>query len=273
MPRRDVRPTFVLVHGAHSNSWSWSPLLQELALLGHRGLAVDLPGHGLGGYFPVSYQAPQDLRSFTAQASPLSSITLQDNVDHVVAAVRRVAEFGPVILVGTSGGGATISGVGNTVPDLLDGIVYISAWCCVELPSVAAYLETLGIHDVAAAMVNWRSADPGQLTMMKRNLMADATDNQFRACLNLLEPADSAQVFTTDCRVRADTWGRIPRTYIRFSHDRAIPLAMQNRMIAEADALTPGNPFVVHTIDTTHLGACLHAARIAGILAGSSPVG
>lgn len=264
----------MLVHGAHGNSSTWSALLRELALLGHRGLAVDLPGHGLDAGFPLSYQAPQDIEAFITQPSPLASITLADNVTHVVDTVRRVGRFGPVILVGTSGGGATISGVGNSVPHLLAGIVYISAWCCVELPSIAAYLEILGHHDVAATMVNWRSADPDQLAALKHGLMADATDDQFLACLNLLEPAESPQVITADSRVRAATWGRIPRTYIRLSQDRAIPPDMQDRMIAEADALTPQNPFVVHTVEASHLGACLHAAEIAAILdtlSGSEP--
>ncbi|GAA0441554.1 alpha/beta fold hydrolase [Streptomyces stramineus] len=264
--RRDGRPTFVLVHGVHSSSYAWSPVLQRLALLGHRALAVDLPGHGPNAGFPLSYQAPQDLEAFSAQPSPLAGVSLQDNVTHVVEAVRRVAEYGPVILVGTSGGGATISGVGNTVPDLISRIVYVSAWCCVELPSVADYLATLGHRDIASAMVNWRSADPQFLLMTKEALMADATDEQFRAFLNILEPADSARVLTDDARVRADTWGRIPRAYIRFSLDRAIPLAMQDRMIAEADALTPENPFQVHTVDTSHVGVQLRPGEIAEIL-------
>ncbi|MGS2809765.1 alpha/beta hydrolase [Nocardia sp. MW-W600-9] len=262
----EVRPTFVLVHGAHGNAASWSALLRELALLGHRALAVDLPGHGLDAHFPLAYQAPQDLDAFASQPSPLASITLEDNVTHVIDAVRRVHEHGPVVLVGTSGGGATISGVGNAAPELLAGIVYVSAWCCVELPSVAAYLAALGHHGVAETMVNWRSADPGLLAALKQGLMADATDDQFRACLNMLEPADSAQVLTADSRVQAATWGQIPRTYIRLSQDRAIPLDMQDRMIAEADALTPHNPFTVHTVETSHLGVGLHAAQIAAIL-------
>ncbi|MGX8909821.1 alpha/beta fold hydrolase [Streptomyces netropsis] len=264
--RRDGRPTFVLVHGAHSSSYAWSPVLQRLALLGHRALAVDLPGHGMDACFPLSYQAPQDLEAFSAQPSPLAGVTLEDNVAHVVEAVRQVAEYGPVILVGTSGGGATISGVGNTVPDLIGRIVYVSAWCCVQLPSVADYLATLGIRDVASSLVNWRSADPRFLLMTKEALAADATDEQFRACLNILEPADSARVLTADSRVRADAWGRIPRTYVRFSLDRAIPLALQDRMIAEADALTPENPFQVHTVDTSHIGVQLRPGEIAKIL-------
>ncbi|MGW5437039.1 alpha/beta fold hydrolase [Nocardia asteroides] len=85
----------------------------------------------------------------TALPSPLASITLEDNVTHVIETIRRVREFGPVVLVGTSGGGATISVVGNRVPELIAGIVYVSGGCCVELPGVAAYLANLG-HQLSA---------------------------------------------------------------------------------------------------------------------------
>jgi pimeloyl-ACP methyl ester carboxylesterase len=40
-------PTFVLVHGSGSSSFIWASVQRELALLGHRSYAVDLPGHGL----------------------------------------------------------------------------------------------------------------------------------------------------------------------------------------------------------------------------------
>ncbi|MFY0581780.1 alpha/beta fold hydrolase [Cystobacter fuscus] len=60
--REKGQPTFVFVHGAGSNSFSWAPLLRELTLLGHRTLAVDLPGHGFDAQFPISYQAPRTWR-------------------------------------------------------------------------------------------------------------------------------------------------------------------------------------------------------------------
>ena len=53
--------TFVLVHGAFANSFSFAPLQAELALLGHRSAAVDLPGHGFEATYPAAYQAPVDL--------------------------------------------------------------------------------------------------------------------------------------------------------------------------------------------------------------------
>ncbi len=67
--RKNGQPTYVFVHGAGSNSFSWAPLLRELALLGHRTLAVDLPGHGFDAQFPISYQAPQDLEAFATEPS------------------------------------------------------------------------------------------------------------------------------------------------------------------------------------------------------------
>ncbi|MFI5500873.1 alpha/beta fold hydrolase [Nocardia asteroides] len=137
---RDDRPTFVLVHGAHGSASSWSALLRELALLGHRGLAVDLPGHGLDAHFPLAYQAPQDLDALTTEPSPLTSFTLEDNASHVIETIRRVGEFGPVVLVGTSGGGATISVVGNRVPELLAGMDSSHLGVCLHAAQIAAIL-------------------------------------------------------------------------------------------------------------------------------------
>jgi hypothetical protein len=41
---------------------------------------------------------------------------------------------------------------------------------------------------------------------------------------------------------------------------------MQDRLIAEADALTPADPYAVHTLDTTHVGFVFRAAEVAAIL-------
>ena len=91
----------MLVHGVCSNSLMWAPVQRELALLGHRSFAVDLPGHGFDAQYPAAYQAPQDLDAWAAEPSKLAGITLQDNVDMVVDVVRRVAEHGPVVLAST----------------------------------------------------------------------------------------------------------------------------------------------------------------------------
>ncbi|MEU4232296.1 alpha/beta hydrolase [Nonomuraea sp. NPDC026600] len=278
----DAAPTFVLVHGSGSSSFMWAPIQRELALLGHRSFAVDLPGHGLDAQFPAAYQAPQDLDAWASEPSTLAGVTLQDNVDMVVDVVRRVAEHGPVVLVGASLGGTAITGVGNTIPELVDRLVYISAWSCVQRANPIEYmpepefatnllapLAALNIGDPAQLGVgraNYRTADPALLAGLKAALMADVTDDQFRAFLNILQPDESIAVMMSDARVHADTWGTIARTYIRLTGDLSLPVAMQDRLIAEADALTPDNPYDVHTLDTSHVGFLFRAAEVAAIL-------
>ncbi|MEU5868788.1 hypothetical protein ABZ815_47005 [Nonomuraea sp. NPDC047529] len=96
--------------------------------------------------------------------------------------------------------------------------------------------------------------------------MADVSDEQFRAFLNILQPDESIAVMTADARVDAGTWGTIARAYIRLTGDRSLPVAMQDRLIAEADALTPGNPYDVHTLDTSHAGFVFRADEVAALL-------
>ena len=44
----------------------------------------------------------------------------------------------------------------------------------------------------------------------------------------------------------------MPRAFIRCTGDRAIPIAVQDKMIADADAFTPGNAFVQKTLAASH---------------------
>jgi len=282
--RRDGDITFVLVHGSGSNSFMWAPVQRELALLGHRSFAVDLPGHGFDAQYPAAYQAPQNVEAWSSQPSTLAGVTLQDNIDMVVDVVRRLEEHGPVVLVGASLGGTTITGVANTVPDLVNRLVYISAWSCVERNSPIEYmgepefegnllapLAALNVGDpgeLGVGRANYRTADPTMLTALKAAIMADGTDEQFLAFLNILQPDESLAVMMGDARGHVDTWGTIPRTYIRLTQDRSLPVAMQDRLIAESDALTPGNPFEVHSLETSHTGFLLEPATTAAILDG-----
>ncbi|TQL79426.1 alpha-beta hydrolase superfamily lysophospholipase [Stackebrandtia endophytica] len=276
--------TFVLVHGSGSNSFMWAPIQRELALRGRRSFAVDLPGHGFDAQYSAAYQAPQDLDAWASQPSTLAGVTLQDNVDMVVDVVRRLADHGPVVLVGASLGGTTVTGVANVVPDLVSRLVYISAWSCVERSSPVEYmgepefdgnllapLAGLNVGDpgeLGVGRANYRSGDPEMLAALKAAIMADGTDEQFLAFLNILQPDESLAVMTADSRGVAETWGTVPRTYIRLTRDRSLPVAMQDRLIAESDALTPDNRFEVHSLDTSHTGFLLDPEATAGILDG-----
>ncbi|MFE7601991.1 alpha/beta hydrolase [Streptomyces sp. NPDC057494] len=270
--RADSRPTFVLVHGGSSNARAWGPLQNELALLGHRSLAVDLPGHGDLADTPAAYyRQPQDVTALAAAPSALRGVTLHDNVRRVVDALRRLAPSGQTVLVGNSLGGLTISAVANAAPELLDRVVYLSALCLSDpgmldtawdvvddnlLDAAVARIAVPGVREPGVVRLNWLAAhaDPDVFAALKAAIMADSTDHQFRLLLDSLDPDETYSAMEPGALVRADAWGRVPHTYVRLSADRSLPLAVQDHMIRAADALTPHHPFDVHTLAASHVG-------------------
>ncbi|MFH8385523.1 alpha/beta fold hydrolase [Kitasatospora sp. NPDC018058] len=267
-PRRGA-PTFVLVHGSGSNSFYWQPLSRELGLRGHRAIAVDLPGHGLGAYLPESYQCPQDLERLRTEPSPMSKVTLGDFAAHVIGVVRQARRNGPVVLVGGSLGGATLNAVANQVPELVAHLVYASAFCPTEHPSVLQLMMTpeaatssmskipavQTAPELGVSRVNWRSGDPAFFAIVKEAIAADRPDAEVRALMNILEPDESAAVGASeDARGLPTKWGRVPRTFVRYTQDRTIPLPLQDLMIREADDVTPHNRFRVRSLSAPHAG-------------------
>lgn len=81
------------------------------------------------------------------------------------------------------------------------------------------------------------------------------------------QPDENLDVGTSPDRAQATTWGRIPKTYVRLAADASLPLAVQDRMIREADALTPDNPFDVRTLEGSHLHWLVHPKPAAELLA------
>ncbi|MFD5529320.1 alpha/beta hydrolase [Streptomyces virginiae] len=278
-------PTFVLVHGAFANSFSFAPLQAELGLLGHRSAAVDLPGHGFEATYQRAYQAPQDPEVLAAAPGSIRGVTLADNAKHLIGILERAKQNGPVILVAHSRGGITATAAANARPDLIDRIVYVAAWAPVDLEVGAYYAEpemaTVDAASLSLALagnpaelgllrVNFRTADPAALAAFKAAFLADGTDEEFLTFLNTFQPDENLDVGTSEDRAQAATWGTIPKTFVRLADDASLPLAMQDRLIREGDALAPDNPYDVRTLTGSHLKWLVDpapAARVLGELA------
>ncbi|MFD8499981.1 alpha/beta hydrolase [Amycolatopsis sp. NPDC059657] len=276
-----MNPTYVFVHGSGSSARAWSTVQQELTLRGHRTIAVDLPGRGAG--FSQAYH-DQDLETFATEPSALADVTAGQTIGHVIDVVRRVHEHGPVILAAHSFGGLVITAVANAVPDLVSHLVYIAAQCPVrsaaaEYPAGPSWASSELLPAVLPITVgnpaelgfirlNWRGADKATLERLRAAVCAELTPQQYLGFIAYSQPdeifwqADPAW----DHRVDKATWGTIPHTFVRTTLDRAMPLAAQDLYITEADALTPANPFAVHSIPSSHTGFFREPTALADIL-------
>lgn len=264
--------TFVLVHGAFCSAASWSPAVRALALRGHRALAVDLPGHGFSAAVPTAPDSP----------SGIAGTGTADDVAAVTAVVERAAEHGPVVLVGHSRGGLAVTAVANAVPDRLERTVHVAAWCpSAPVAEYAASPEAAGsLLDplvgrllaadpavLGALRVRWQGLDDTLLDGLQAALLTDGTRAELLSYLAAMDADEALAIDDGLVRADPDRWGRVPHTYVRLARDRALPVALQDRFVADADART-AEPFTVHTLDTTHAGVQLHPAGLVDVLTG-----
>ncbi|MFK0250941.1 alpha/beta fold hydrolase [Amycolatopsis azurea] len=274
-------PTFVFVHGSGSSAHAWSATQREMAARGHRTLALDLPGRGAG--FTQAYHE-QDLETFAAEPSAASGLTADDFTGEVVDAVQRVRHHGPVVLVAHSFGGLPVTAAANAIPELIDRVVYVAAQCPVErhpgeYPALPEWSSSDVFGAVAPLMIgdparqgfvrtNWRGADRARRVALRDAIAGELTEEEF---LRVVVTSQPDEVFwptdpTWDSRADKDSWGRIPRTFVKLTKDRSMPLAAQELYIAEADALTPDNPFDVRELESSHAGFFPKPGPLAGIL-------
>ncbi|SAK98748.1 esterase [Caballeronia temeraria] len=280
--RRDSRLTFVFVHGAWHGGWCWSNVISLLARQGVQGITLDLPGHGLSAQFPAAYApgAP-NAGGLSTEISPLASISLADYRDHVLAIIRGLVSEGrgPVVLVGHSLGGVTLNAVAEAEPSLVKKLVYLTAFVPVAEPTVLDYLQQPNFvgsglpplfygdpSKLGAARINPNSGDATYVARVRDALYSDVPPSVLSATLNMLTPDEPIRGLSDPATVSPGHWGTVPRTFIRCTRDNAIPLAAQDQMIAEANRLTPYNPFRVETLDSSHSSFLSRPAELADLL-------
>ena len=99
--------TFVLVHGAWHGAWAYDALVDELEQIGHKVIAVDLPGHGL-------------------DSTPVGDVTLDSYAQKIISVIDAIET--DVILVGHSMGGIAVSQAAEARPERLAHLVLIAAF-------------------------------------------------------------------------------------------------------------------------------------------------
>ncbi|GAA1021706.1 alpha/beta fold hydrolase [Acrocarpospora pleiomorpha] len=266
----------VLIHGAWHGAGHLVALCKELTARGHRVLALDLVGHGTRARFPASYLT-RDVAALRTEPSPLADLSLDDVAADVVATLRRFAA--PPVVAAHSMGGAVATRVAELAPELVAGLVYVTAFVPTSLGPAGAYLALpeaktalgggLYLGDpaaVGAVRIDPRSTDPAYQDELHAAYFTDLDRPGFLAMAASLTPDQPMSFLTTPTGATAERWGSVPRTYIRTLRDRALPVALQDVMIRHADELAPATAFTQATLDAGHAVFAGSPAEVADII-------
>jgi pimeloyl-ACP methyl ester carboxylesterase len=275
--------TIVLVHGAWHSSWQWAATQRALARYGATSLALDLPGHGFDAPLPSGYLQPGQ-PGLDTEKSELAAVTMQDSADAILTALRNARRYRTVVLVGHSAGGGPVSLAAEQAPELVDRIVYLSAFVPAGRPRFVDYLadpanagargQALPVGDAAAlgaVRINPASTDADYIEELRLTHYHDTPPENFARWRLALSPDLPLSLPTTPVLVTRGQWGRIPRTYVRLADDRALAPALQDLMIGDADRFAPDNPFTVTPLPGSHTPFAARPAELAAALLDSRP--
>jgi pimeloyl-ACP methyl ester carboxylesterase len=268
----------VFVHGAWHSSLHWATTQRALAARGVPSIAVDLPGHGVGAPLPSGYLAPGQ-PGLASERSALAELTLEQITDELVADLRRARRgFERVVLVAHSAGGGPASAAAEYAPELIDQLVYLSAFVPGGRPRFIDYTSapqnSEAVHapsvgdpaTLGAFRINPLSADRDEVATIRRAFLNDLPADQHGWRLTL-HPDEPLASLTAPVQVTPARWGRLPRTYIRLTDDLALPPATQDLMIAEADRATPDQPTRVRSLPGGHSPFLTRPDELATLLA------
>ena len=274
-----TRPAFVFVHGAWHNAATWRQVIPLLEARRFVARALDLPGAGIHAKIPRTYwERPLELAAFASEPSPNAAVTQDERTRAVASLIDEVG--GPVVLVGHSLGGLTISAVAETIPDRLHAVVYLTAFLMPPgMPALVMHQhETMARSSVpglfladpaavGAFRLDPRSEDADYRARFRTALYEDLSDTDFNLALTQLHCDEPAGVARVPSPVTPERFGRVPRHYIRCLEDRAIPLAAQDFVIAALDGALGGRTSV-HSLTASHSPFYSQPRLLADLLAG-----
>ncbi|MEU0137978.1 alpha/beta fold hydrolase [Streptomyces sp. NPDC006296] len=253
----------VLVHGFWHGSWCWSPVVEQLAASGIQSVAVDLEGHGLRGRAPRSHGArPFDAAAFTTEPSAVAHITASSAAADLADRIRVIGAGQPCLVVAHSMGGVVATAAAELAPELVGGLVYVSAFAPVAgVPAgqYNSYPENAGekVNRLIAAdpavvgAVRIDTRDPARRDEIKETFYNDVDDRTADAAIALLQPDAPLGLPTEELTVTEQRYGSIPHSYVVCRRDHVIPAALQHRIIKDIDAVST-SPTTVTELDSSH---------------------
>ena len=276
----DIRPAFVFVHSAWLSAATWQKLIPLLEARGYVARALDLPGAGANAKAASSYdRRPLDAAAFASEPSPNASVTQEDRTRAVIALVEdtRRQTGAPIVLVGHSLGGLTVTAVAETIPEQLHAAVYLCAYMVppgmptsairqgVNSGSLVQALQKANPKEVGAIRIDPRSEDSDYREQLRLAFFGDVSPTDFALELTHMHCDEPVRPVLTPSVMTAERFGRVPRHYFRTLEDRAILIAAQDFMISAVD-IAMGNLTHAHTLATSHVPYLSQPDAVAEIL-------
>jgi pimeloyl-ACP methyl ester carboxylesterase len=253
----------VLVHGFWHGSWCWAPVTEELAARGLASVAVDLAGHGLDARSPAArWSRPFDAAAYATEPAPSAVVTASSAAERLAEQVRRIGRGQPCLVVAHSMGGAVATAMAELAPELVAGLVYVTAFAPTGGRNAVHYIE---LPENAGSTVHGQLvADPAAVGALRfdtgdarghagiiETFYADVPTELAIAAIGLLNPDAPAGIAGEPLDPTAERFGRLPHTYVVCTQDNAISPALQRTMIAGIDALSAA-PTTVVELECSH---------------------
>lgn len=198
---KNQKETYVLVHSAWLGAWQWGNISKLLIEEGHRVITPDLPGHG------------------TDKTSP-ADITMEMYVDVILEILNRQEQ--PVILVGHSFNGITVSRVAELRPDKVKGLVYLTAFL---LPNGGSFFDAVQGVEGSKAVENFYLSDDETYALVKEDEIQNAFAHDipkevFDRAKSYIVPEPTTPL-SYKLELTEANYGSIPKYYIECIEDRA----------------------------------------------------
>jgi pimeloyl-ACP methyl ester carboxylesterase len=240
------KPDIVLVHGAWEEANIWQAVTPLLEKDGSRVITVTLPGR---------------------PSSPLSPdrVTLDLYRDTILNAIGNPAQ--PVVLVGHSFGGITISAAAEAAPEKIRTLVFVAAY----LPKDGQTLLDLGNSDKDGKIGPHLQImeDKGIIAIeyaARADLFCLECSDQLRAAIPNLIVDEPLGPLVTPVHLTADRFGTVDKVYIHTAKDQVVSPSLQAIMVG---ATPVRRQFTVDTGHTPFLTDPLALARYIEMAANS----